>query len=414
MLLRFGVKNFRSFREYQELSLIADRAIKDENLSLFEIDNISLNEKSLPVSVVYGANASGKSNLVNAFLIMKRYVSSSHLKTGDRSSEFNVSPFLMSKQGPSLPTLFEVDFVSDGVRYFYNFEVFGKDIVSERYYYYPRGRKVEIFVRENKNRDSIKIGASIRGPLRHMLQFVRTDSLFASTAMQNASEEVKPLMQFFENLICVTMGPRYNIRPNPESFDDRIVSFLSTLDTGITGHRFIKSDLDEDMRRWYSLRPEARMPEQYELQFSHKASEGGDVFFKLNQESDGTRRLVSLLRMCLRRLDRGGVIVIDELDASLHSRVAEAVIELFSSKDINKGKAQLIATTHDTNLMTSDYLRRDQIWFAEKDGSGATSIYPLTDFRTRKSDNIEKGYLQGRYGAVPYGGSISHLLKRID
>lgn len=112
-------------------------------------------------------------------------------------------------------------------------------------------------------------------------------------------------------------------------------------------------------------------------------------------------------------LDRGGTLVVDELDASLHTQACEALFALFCSKHNNPNSAQLVATTHDTNLLRSNHLRRDQIWFTEKDPAGATHLYPLTDFRTREGDNLEKGYLQGRFGAVPFAGSVGDLLAEV-
>ena len=129
----------------------------------------------------------------------------------------------------------------------------------------------------------------------------------------------------------------------------------------------------------------------------------------MERESAGTRRLLIVLDLAFRALDEGAPLFIDELNASLHTQAAEVVLNLFCSRETNPKGAQLIATTHDTNLLASSALRRDEVWFTEKDTEGATHLYPLTDIRTRKGDNIEKGYLQGRYGAVPFDDPISAL-----
>jgi AAA15 family ATPase/GTPase len=128
------------------------------------------------------------------------------------------------------------------------------------------------------------------------------------------------------------------------------------------------------------------------------------------QEIDGTQRLLRLLVPLFKALDTGSAMVLDELDASLHTQACELVTALFSSPRTNPKKAQILATTHDTNLLRSAYLRRDQVWLAEKDAKGATHLYPLTDFRTRKGDKLARGYLQGRYGAIPFAGSPSDIL----
>ncbi|CAA7626442.1 conserved hypothetical protein [Magnetospirillum sp. UT-4] len=129
-------------------------------------------------------------------------------------------------------------------------------------------------------------------------------------------------------------------------------------------------------------------------------------------ESDGTRRLLVILQAAFNALDTGGLLIVDELSSSLHTKAAEAILALFCDRATNPKGAQIIATTHDTNLLRSEWLRRDQVWFTEKDEGGATHLYPLSDFRTRPGDNFEKGYLQGRYGAIPFAGDVRSLLQR--
>ena len=153
-----------------------------------------------------------------------------------------------------------------------------------------------------------------------------------------------------------------------------------------------------------------RTDEITDIELAHQSDDDDLVYFDLAKESAGTRRLLVILSSVFASLDAGTALFIDELDASFHTQVGEALLALFSNPKTNPLGAQLITTTHDTNLMTSDFLRRDQIWFSEKDLSGATHLFPLSDIRTRNADNIEKGYLQGRYGAMPFSGNISDLL----
>ena len=140
------------------------------------------------------------------------------------------------------------------------------------------------------------------------------------------------------------------------------------------------------------------------LELAHRGRDGEAIFLDLDLESAGTRRLLIVLGLAYRALDRGWLVCVDELDASLHTQASEAVLKLFCSRERNPKGAQIIATTHDTNLLKSSVLRRDQVWFTEKDPEGSTQLYPLTDIRTRKGDDIRRGYLQGRYGAIPFGG----------
>ena len=142
------------------------------------------------------------------------------------------------------------------------------------------------------------------------------------------------------------------------------------------------------------------------IELAHRGRKGEAVYFDLDSESAGTRQLLMVLSLAFQALDKGVPLCIDEVDASLHTYASEAILKLFCLSEINRNGAQLIATTHDTNLMKSSVLRRDQLWFTEKTSEGATELYPLTDIRTRKGDNIELGYLQGRYGALPSGDAI--------
>ena len=176
-------------------------------------------------------------------------------------------------------------------------------------------------------------------------------------------------------------------------------------ETGIVGHRLREVTLDESSRQLMSKLAELGVktpPERMDvLELAHRRSDGEDVYFELERESAGTRRLVVVLTQAFDALDSGTLLVVDELDAGLHTAAAQAVLDLFCARQTNPNGAQLIATTHDTNLLAASNLRRDQVWFAKKTRDGATRTYPLTDIRTRKGDNLERGYLQRRYGAAP-------------
>ena len=251
---------------------------------------------------------------------------------------------------------------------------------------------------------------------------MRKNSLFLSVAAQNAHDQLTPIFRSFAD-VSFKIGTGSGTLAALQEFregqcDGRIIEFLKNADTGIVAHRF------EELPKDATTEPFAaelhalikkhvpdleKMPPNLfgtkRLSLGHVGPEGRTVFFDLNNESSGTLRLLSLLKTIFSALDRGTVVVIDELDASLHTYLAEDIILLFNNKKTNPNGAQLIATTHDTNLLSAKLMRRDQIWFTEKDISGATALYPLTDIRTRNTDNIERGYLEGRFGAVPFRGS---------
>ncbi|MDE0006671.1 MAG: AAA family ATPase [Gammaproteobacteria bacterium] len=182
------------------------------------------------------------------------------------------------------------------------------------------------------------------------------------------------------------------------------MEFLGRADTGVVDYRqrvIELSDTDKELMGKLSQLGVQTPPEKVPLiELAHRGPQG-DVYLELERESAGTRRLLVVLSQLFDALDSGMPLVVDELDVSLHTQASLALVELFCSPRTNPNGAQLIATVHDTNLLDAPILRRDQIWFAEKSTEGATVVYPLTDIRTRKGDNLERGYLQERYGATP-------------
>ena len=195
-----------------------------------------------------------------------------------------------------------------------------------------------------------------------------------------------------------------------------MIDFLATVDTGVIGYRRSETEIPEKARPLHRelsavIKKVLNSPVELELneddtqimiELAHRGQGGRQVCLELQRESAGTRRLLVLLGLPFRALDEGGSLLVDELDASLHTHACEAVLQLFCSPKTNPNGAQLVATTHNTSLMKLPALRRDQIWFTQKDKDGATQLYPLADIRTRRGDNFESGCLQGRCGAVPF------------
>lgn len=424
MLLRFGVENHLSINDRQELSLIATK-LKDQDNGL--IDNPSSGDKKLlPATLIYGANASGKSNVISALQAMRSAVLFSHSK-GDPESVIPYEPFALSPNTKSRPTVFDVDFILDNVRYHYGFSTTNKAFTSEWLYSFPEGTRRKLFERNDPKK--VSFGGSLRGQKKVISGLMRSNSLFLSAAAQNDHEELSKISAFFRSIrfsgsISVA-GAMIDDRFSEDELDSRSINFLKKIGTGVVGYRRSENDLPEEAKSLRQALNSVLMPffndnemdviletedKSTSIELAHRDVNDNDVFFNLNRESAGTRRLLILLNTVFRALDRGSLVFIDELEASLHTQACEAVLSLFSSPTTNPKGAQLIATTHDTNLMVSKLLRRDQIWFTEKDGVGATHLYPLSDIQTRQSDNIERGYLQGRYGAIPFAGSVTDLL----
>jgi AAA15 family ATPase/GTPase len=419
MLLRFSVANHLSIKNAQALSLTAS-SLKDAEEGLIDCATAP-GGRALPAVVIYGANASGKTNVVAALRFLRSAVLFSHSR-GEPGGGVQRSPFALDPACAEAPTTLTADFVVEGVRYHYGFEASDEAFEREWLYAFPSGRRQVLFERESAR---FTFGRGLRGRNRTISDLTRPNSLFLSAAAQNDHEQLSKVVEFFQSINSDTAisvpGGAVSMIFSDDDVDARVVDFLSNIGTGVIDYqrreREIRHEIQMIQQELVSLiqrhlkdfDPEKRN-KRFTVELAHRGSDGSKVFFDLDRESAGTRRLLILLTKVFRSFDRGVPLVVDELDASLHTQACEAVLALFSSRANNPKGAQLIATTHDTNLLRSPLLRRDQIWFTEKDAEGATHLYPLTDIRTRQGDNIERGYLQGRYGAIPFSGRISELV----
>ena len=421
MLLRFGVSNHLSIRDPQELSFTAS-SLKDRRDGLIDCPAVP-NGSIVPAAVVYGANASGKTNLLGAFMAMRAMVLQSHSQ-GEPGGGVPRHPFALDADDSNMPSRFDIDFVIEGVRHHYGFEASGTAFVAEWLYSFPKAHRRMLFEREG---EEFEFGRGLSGPNKTIAGLTRPNSLYVSAAAQNHHEHLLKIFSYFRSVRRVDEVDILSASPPAQQLwqepDRRVIEFLARADTGIIDYRRKELDVPEELRAFHqaitavakkvldaSLRIEPRIEEkQVVIELAHRARDGNSVYFDLSLESAGTRRLLVVLGLAFRALDEGAPIFIDELSASLHTHASEAVLELFCSPETNPKGAQLVATTHDTNLMNSPALRRDQLWFTSKDTSGATQLNPLTDIRTRRGDNFEKGYLQGRFGAVPFDNPDSIL-----
>jgi hypothetical protein len=419
VLIRFGVQNHRSIGAKQELSLAAS-SLSDTPTGLINCP-AAPGGRLLPMAVVYGANASGKSNLISALRYMIGTIRYSQNRA-EPGSRIRRQRFALDPRSANAPSLFDADFVIDSVRYHYGFEASDEAFTSEWLYTFPNDRRQVLFQRDGMSFD---FGRGLRGRNKVISDLTRPNSLFLSAAAQNGHEELQKVSNFFANIKVHTEAQSgiSVARELPEGdVDNRVIEFLTAISTGVTGYRRRELPKPDEFRDFGMglkalkekfLGPESKLelPEDVSIiELAHRDINNDQVYFDFDQESAGTRRLLSLLSDVFRALDDGQVIVVDEFDASLHTQACEALLALFSSPATNRSGAQLIATTHDTNLLRSAALRRDEVWFTEKTHDGATHLYPLTDIRTRKGDNIERGYLQGRFGAIPFSGPLTDLV----
>lgn len=419
MILRFSVHNYLSFDVEQEISFIASK-LSDRDDGLIDLEHVSSGLRGLPVAAVYGANASGKSNLLRALFKMRELVLFSHRSSGPGDG-IKRKFYALRDNCESEETKFSIDFVVSNTRYHYGFSFDDKLYREEWLYFYPEGSRRLLF--ERIAGEPIKFGPSFKGEKKVFESLTRENSLFVSVAAQNNHDILGEVFKFFQDLVAEldvsgARGVQFIQRGRAE-VDDRLLKFLALVGTGIVSYRKKKTvDSPESVRfreRFIDLITEELDDnskgdlggifrsnwEKEELEFGHQGEGKNLIYFDVSEESSGTQKLIGVLSQIFSVLDRGGFISIDEIDVSVHSQVTEAIFALFLNKATNPNGAQLLATTHDTNLMNSKVLRRDEIWLVEKSRSGMSELFPLTDIRTRKQDNIEKGYLEGRYGAVP-------------
>ena len=413
MLLRFSVSNHLSFKEPQELSFVAS-SLKDREDGLIACPPAATGYV-LPAVLIYGPNASGKSNLLDALRFMQREVVHSQVerKPGDGVAR---QAFQLDPDTVAAPTRCEIDFVIGGIRHHYGFEASDDEFLSEWLYDFPHARARMLFER---NRGSFRFGRAMRGQNRAISELTRPNSLFLSAAAQSGHKRLGEIFGYFRSFrafpLSDILGDMIPTTLNIETLDDRIIDFLISINTGVTGYRRHEIEVSEETQKiaraiadetGSNMLPSSRHPV---IELAHEGQGGDPVYLDFGRESAGTRRLLLALFLAFRAIDEGRPFIFDELDASLHTQAAEAVLRLFCSPETNPRGAQLVATTHDTNLLKSPLLRRGQVWFTEKVRYGATQLYPLTDIRTRKGDDIERAYLQGRYGAVPSDNLVSPL-----
>ena len=390
-------------------------SLKDPNGGLIDCPSAP-SGAVVPAALVYGANASGKTNLVDSIRMMRELVLTSHRRGEPGGGVPGRNAFALDPTHAESPTGFDIDFVLDGVRHHYGFEASDKAFLSEWLYVFPKGYRRTLFEREG---NEFTFGRALGGPNKTIAALVRPNSLYLSAAAQNSHRQLSAVFAYFESIRGVDGTPIVGAAASAffvdDEPDDRVVEFLAKIGTGIIEYRRKEYQIPENFRafrREFTALAHRMLnaplssdgdtdDKDVAIELGHRGQDGNPVFLSLDLESAGTRRLLVVLDFVFRALDEGVPICVDELDASLHTHASEAVLALFCAKETNPKGAQLIATTHDSSLMRSKILRRDQLWFADKDAGGATRLYPLTDIRTRSGDDFAKGYLQGRYGGVP-------------
>lgn len=426
MLIEFSVGNFRSILTQQKLSMVAsaDQSMEDDNLLVSGTEKLRLVRQA----VIYGANAAGKSNILMSVEALRNIVMfSAGLQEGQALTW--ITPFRLDPAVEQMPSTFEIVFESEGTRYHYALGVTNLRVTQEWLVAYPQSRPQRWFER---NFDAEKgtydwwFGPKFSGTRTQKQLWqtsTRSNALFLSTAVQLNNEQLRPVFHWITQKLIVILPGKVDFNPRlshdlletPES-SARLMKFLRSADIGID-----KLELQENdglppqlqgipMEQWLSMLPPGPTGSPTQVKWSnvvawHEGSDGKAVAFDISDESDGTRKLFEFIGGWIKALDTGATLCVDEIDRSLHPHLTRMLVRLFQS-ELNQNKAQLLFTTHDTTLLDPELLRRDQIWFAEKDEKRATRLYPLLDYSPRKNENLERGYLLGRYGAVPFIGDL--------
>lgn len=425
MIIEFTVGNFLSFKEPKTLSLEATN-ITEHKDSTFKYGN----NKLLKSVVLYGANSSGKSNLIKAMSIMKMIIMTSAEKSS--ASKFEIIPFLLNTSTEKKPSFFEVVFLIEKIRYRYGFEMDKKSIHGEWLFKLENGEEIPLFIREM---DGIGITADFKEG-EGLEAKTRDNALFLSVVDQFNGKTATKIISWFnswgtlsglshENYSHVTFSLL-----DKEKSKERLLDFFKDLDLGFEQLKFRKekfqenllprdlpSELLDDIINDLEGKTIATITTVHKV-FDEKGKQVALRDFNLREhESSGTNKVIDISGPIFHTLLNGGILVIDELDAKLHPLITAAITNLFNSPEYNSNKAQLIFSTHDTNLLSYGRFRRDQIYFLEKDKYEASDLYSLieykeegTDKKIRKDRSFEKDYINGRYGAIPFIGNFEELL----
>lgn len=419
MLIEFSVANYRSILERQTLSMAASSYFKElESLNTFIPDQDDGVPRLLRSTVLYGPNASGKSTLIQALQLMEGQVLNSQ-KESQAGDAIDVVAFKLTAESRAADSEFEIAFVEQGVRYEYGFRCNQARFTEEWLFAYPLGRAQKWFHRvfdAEAGKDVYKFSTSfLGGKTRHSLwkEQTRPNALFFSTAIQLNNEQLKPAFDWFKLRLRVFdsvrgFSPGYTMqRCGKEEDRKRVVEFMNSADLSIADIQlketvFSADSLPKGMPA--SIREEFLKDmagrKLVEPRFFHKdITTAETVEFDESEESDGTRALFAFAGPWLDAIENERVLVVDELDTSLHPLLVHHLVKRLHHEGT---KAQLIFTTHDTTLLSQKLLRRDQVWFMEKDDKSATRLYPLSDFSPRDNEAIERGYLNGRYGGIPF------------
>lgn len=424
MLVQFKLRNYKTFKDEAKLSLVPSKYFKErdkENL----IDVPQFGMQLLKSAVIYGANASGKSKLVEAMVFMKKFIVNSSKDT-QKGDPIDVQPFRLSTETEHEPSEFEIIFIHEAEMFRYGFEVTKEKVVAEWLFHKGKIKEVELFYREEQ---AFEVHRNFKvGDMLAKENLVRENALLLSVAAQFNDPKAGKIFDWLSkfNVLSGLNEDGYRgytmSRTHDQDVKDQILKMIKHADIGIEDLNVEQSDLDEisksvpDELRKVFIKTFKDKTIYTDVLTTHKKYDINNKFVEFEQfsmgreESSGTQKFYALTVPILETLASGNTLVVDELDSKLHPNLVCKLVEIFNSKEQNPLNAQLIFNTHDTNLLSSGAFRRDQIWFTEKDRYGAARLYSLSDIKkVREKELIEENYILGKYGAVPYLGDFNKL-----
>lgn len=424
MLIRFSAQNHKSIKSEQELSFVGS-SLKEGDRYLLRTGYPDID--LVPCLAIYGANASGKSNILHALRHMCLTVERSyrHLAPTEKIPRVR---FLLDEKYRDAATTYDCEFICDKIRYRFGFSYTADHIHREWLYAFPQGRRQLWYQRTSTSKTTkCEFGRHLKGRNSSVEETTRPNCLFLSAAAQGNHKQLGRIYEYLTSNITfdeVDLMVESEIAKLLQSASsrERVFRFLSGADFGIVDAKTRKVPATKKALEFGQQFAEllkahfdpatvpSGFPDRDVIEFGHKTTGKSPQFIDFKRESAGTRRLLELLVGVISSLDKGKLLVVDELDKSLHTLLAMRILEHYADKKLNTNRAQLLFTTHDTNLLCSGLLKRDEIWFTEKSNDGSTHLYPLTDFHARKSENLEKGYLQGRFGAIPFLSPLGVLM----
>ena len=419
MIIDFRFKNYLSFADECKFSMVANKdKSHEENLIIEGKERLS------KARMIYGANASGKSSFMRAMLFVSLFITNSNSMLA--TMPIPVSPFKFCDDCFSRPTEFAITFLKGGIKYAYSFSCTREKVIDERLDIYYTAKPTMVFSRTNTNNYDFNKDTKI---LNELKERNLENKLFLVTSATWNYEKTKPVVEYLLNTILVAIDveslwktnlDRISANNEIEEYKEFCLKILNNADISISDFR-VNSKKFKDVGNLFEtykelLRVAANGDEDavssvvnsnvYNFVTFHDVKIGETLkrySLNLGDESLGTVYMFKYSPLLYYVFKEGKVLFLDEIDKSLHPLMVEYLVKLFLDRNINTGNAQLIANTHDTNLLNLDLFRRDDIWFTERDyGNGKTEMYSLADFSPRKSENIEKAYLLGRFGAIPF------------